>query len=102
VAAQFDAVMTLRETASVLASQNYPLTADELADACGDHELDHSDGGEALDVVIERTGEQHFESAQDATFAVYSALDADAVGRVGYSDRDPTPMGVDGPGQVSF
>jgi hypothetical protein len=94
--------MTLRETASVLASQNYPLTADELADACGDHELDHPDGGEPLEAVIERCGEQRFETAQDATFAVYGALGADAVGRIGYSDRDPTPMGVDGPRQVSF
>lgn len=94
--------MTLRETADVLESQNYPLSADELTDACGDHELDDNDGGEALDTVIERTGEQHFETALDATFAVYSVLDADAVGRVGYSDRDPTPMGVDGPTQVSF
>lgn len=94
--------MTLRETADVLASQNYPLTADELADACGDHELDQTDGGENLRALIERTGEQRFESALDATFAVYGVLDADAVGRVGYSDRDPTPMGVDGPRQVSF
>jgi len=94
--------MTLRETADVLASQSYPLTADELADRIGDHELAHPDGSESLESVIERTGESHFEDAQAATFAVYSALDADAVGRVGYSDRDPTPMGTDGPGQVSF
>ncbi|WP_336035633.1 DUF5789 family protein [Halobacterium yunchengense] len=94
--------MTLRETADLLASQNYPLTADELADAVGDQELDHPDGAESLEAVIERCGEQRFESVEDATFAVYGALGAGAVGRVGYSDRDPTPMGVDGPRQVSF
>jgi hypothetical protein len=102
VVACFEQVMTLRETADVLASQNYPLTADELADACGDHELDYPDGEEALEVLIERTGEQRFESARDATFAVYGVLDAAAVGRIGYSDRDPMPMGTNGPRQVSF
>ncbi|NIB98168.1 hypothetical protein [Halobacterium sp. R2-5] len=94
--------MTLRETATLLETQDYPLTADELADAVGDHDLAYPDGEEPLEAVIRRCGEQRFEDAQDATFAVYSALDADAVGRVGYSDRDPTPMGVDGPPQVSF
>lgn len=93
--------MTLGETTALLAAQTYPLTAGELADACGDHELDHP-GDETLGTVIERCGEQRFESAEEATFAVYGAVDAAAVGRVGYSDRDPTPMGMDGHGQVSF
>jgi hypothetical protein len=93
--------MTLRETTELLAAQTYPLTAGELAAACGDHELDHA-GDETLAAVIERCGEKRFESVEEATFAVYGTVDAAAVGRVGYSDRDPTPMGVDGPGQVSF
>ncbi|MFB6069204.1 MAG: hypothetical protein ABEJ90_04675 [Halobacterium sp.] len=94
--------MTLRETANVLTDQDYPLTAAELASACGDHELDEADGGEDLRGVIARTGEDRFESATDATLAVFGAVGESAVGRVGYSDRDPTPMGVDGPDQVSF
>jgi len=95
-------MMTLRDTTDLLASQSYPLTASELVAACGDHELDEADGGEALRDVIERSGDREFDSALDATFAVYGAVGQDAVGRVGYSDRDPTPMGVDGPDQVSF
>ncbi|MFC3477803.1 DUF5789 family protein [Halobacterium litoreum] len=94
--------MTLRETADVLTAQDYPLTAAELASACGDHELDEADGGETLRAVIARTGEDRFETATEATFAVYGAVGESAVGRVGYSDRDPTPMGVDGPEPVSF
>ena len=94
--------MTLRDTTDMLAAQSYPLTAAELVEACGDHELDEADGGETLGAVIERSGDERFESALDATFAVYGAVGEDAVGRVGYSDRDPTPMGVDGPDQVSF
>jgi hypothetical protein len=94
-------VMTLRETATVLESQDYPLSAAELAAACGDHELANA-GGETLRTVIARTGDDRFASAQEATFAVYGALDGAAVGRVGYSDRDPDPMGVEGSDPVSF
>ena len=94
--------MTLRETGDLLAAQSYPLTAEELAAQCGDHQLDHPNGTELLGAVIERTGEGRFENALEAQLAVYGAVGADAVGRIGYTDRDPTPMGTDGPGQVSF
>jgi len=92
---------TLRETADLLAAQEYPTNAAALAAACGDAELDYA-GGEQLRTVIARSGADRFVSARDAMLAVYGALPADAVGRVGYSDRDPDPMGVDGPGAVSF
>lgn len=94
--------MTFRETTAVLADQSYPLTAEELVERCGDHEVDYPNGDERLAAVIERTGEARFESAREAQFAVYGALGADAVGRIGYSDRDPMPMGTDGPRSVSF
>jgi hypothetical protein len=93
--------MTLRETGDLLQAQEYPISASALAAACGDAELDHA-GGEDLRTVISRTGADQFSSATEATLAVYGALPADAVGRVGYSDRDPDPMGVDGPDAVSF
>ncbi|MDH5018653.1 DUF5789 family protein [Halobacterium rubrum] len=94
-------VMTFKETADVLRDQEYPTSAAALAAACGDIELDDA-GGEDLRTVIARTGADQFASATDATFAVYGALPADAVGRVGYSDRDPDPMGVGTTEPVSF
>ena len=94
--------MSLRETSDLLAAQSYPLTAEELVAQCGDYELEHPNGTEQLCTVIERTGEARFESALEAQFAIQGAVSAEAVGRVGYSDRDPTPMGTDGPGSVSF
>jgi len=93
--------MTLKETADLLRAQEYPTSASALAAACGDAELEDA-GGEELRTVIARTGADQFSSATEATFAVYGALPADAVGRVGYSDRDPDPMGVGGADPVSF
>ena len=94
--------MRLRETGDLLAAQSYPMTAEELAAQCGDHELDHPNGTEQLRAVIERTGEGRFETVLEAQLAVYGAVSAEAVGRVGYTDRDPVPMGTDGPRPVSF
>jgi hypothetical protein len=93
--------MTLGEAADLLRAQEYPTSASALAAACGDVELDGA-GGEALRTVIARTGDDQFSCATEATLAVYGALPADAVGRVGYSDRDPDPMGVGSPDAVSF
>lgn len=94
--------MTLRKTSDLLAAQTYPLTADELTDQCGGHELEHPNGTEELSDVIERAGVNRFESAREAQHAVYGAVSAEAVGRIGYSDRDSTPIGTSGPRPVSF
>ncbi|MGM0398943.1 MAG: DUF5789 family protein [Halobacteriota archaeon] len=94
--------MTLNQTTDLLESQSYPLTADELTDRHGDHELSLPNGDESLGAVIERSGEDSFETAFEAQQAVYASLTSKAIGRKGYSDRDPTPMGVYGPDPVSF
>jgi hypothetical protein len=44
-----------------------------------------------------------FEHPEDAEFAIRAALGENAIGRKGYSDRDPTPLGSPyGPRQLSF
>ena len=95
-------MMTLRHSTDLFEAQSYPLTAEDLTDEHGDHELRLADGEEDLRTVIERSGEETFHSAFDVQQAVYASLSSKAIGRKGYSDRDPTPMGVDGPDQVSF
>lgn len=94
--------MTLNKTTDLLESQTYPLTAEDLKARHGDHELSLPNGEEDLESVIERSGEESFDSAFEAQQAVYASLSSKAIGRKGYSDRDPTPMGVYGPDQVSF
>jgi len=94
--------MTLRQTTALLEAQTYPMTATDLLDRHGDHEMTLPNGEETLRAVIERSGEESFESAFDAQQAVWGSVSDKAIGRQGYSDRDPTPMGVDGHEPVSF
>jgi hypothetical protein len=94
--------MTLNETASMLSERSYPTTSQQLAETHGDHELDLPNGTEELSTVLARAGDQTFVDADEALLAVYGAVSSKAVGRVGYTDRDPTPLGTYGPEQVSF
>ncbi|MFB6070684.1 MAG: hypothetical protein ABEJ76_06625 [Halanaeroarchaeum sp.] len=94
--------MTLRQTADLLETESYPMTADELTTNLGDHRMSLPNGEERLATVIERSGVGWFGSANEAREAVYGAVSDKAIGRHGYSDRDPSPMGVDDHEPVSF
>jgi hypothetical protein len=82
---------------------DYPLTTEQFIARHGDEELELANGTETLAEVLGRTDGETYESEEDARFAVYNALSSKAIGRKGYSDRDPTPPGSPhGPDQVSF
>ncbi len=85
-----------------LRSHSYPATTDELIESCGECELTLPNGTETLGEVLGRVPSETFEDAEDARLSVYSAVSTKAVGRVGYSDRDPVCPGEDGPDQVSL
>ncbi|ELY88073.1 DUF5789 family protein [Natrialba taiwanensis] len=90
-------------TAEVIDDHEYPATTEELIEDCGDRVLELSNGSETVSDVLARLESETFESADDAHLAVYSAVSNKAVGRVGYSDRDPTPVGSPySPDAVSF
>jgi hypothetical protein len=94
--------MTMNDAAVLLSEQSYPATSQQLAETHGDYELDLPNGTEQLSTVLARVDDQTFVDANDALLAVYGAVSNKAVGRVGYSDRDPGPIGTHGPDQVSF
>lgn len=94
--------MTMNDAAALLRDCSYPATTDDLADRHGDYELDLPNGTERLSAILARTGDQRFADADEAVHAVYGAVSSRAVGRVGYSDRDHTPLGTYAPDQVSF
>jgi hypothetical protein len=72
-----------------LDAHDYPAAKDELVEEYGDHELDLPKGEmtfeEALEGYDPTDGE--FEDADDVRSAVKNMVDAEAVGREGYSDR---------------
>jgi hypothetical protein len=94
--------MQLNDVPTLLADQQFPTTATQLSETLGDEEIHHPDGTETLADVFERCGPETFDCSEDAVAAVYAGVSAEAVGRVGYSDRDPAPIGTYGPEQISF
>jgi len=80
----------------------FPATSADLIDAYGDTVIELPNGTERLGEVLERVGPTVYESAADARTATRSAVSTKAIGRKGYSDRDPTAIGEDGPEDVSF
>jgi len=94
--------MSLRTATDLLERSSYPATTAELKRQHGDVRIDHPNGEEFLGDVLDRTGDEEFADATEAVHALYGAVESGAVGRVGYSDRDPTPMGTEGADPVSF
>lgn len=91
------------DTDDLLAAHEYPTTTADIVDACGDHTIEHPNCTETIGEVFERLSSETFESPDEAHFALYSAMCREAVGRPGYSDRDPTPPGAPtGHENVSF
>lgn len=92
-----------RPTHEMLAETEYPITTDELIERHGDRRIDLDDGAETIREILTRTAAETYERPEDAEYAIYSAVSDRAIGRKGYSDRDPTPPGSPhGPDQVSF
>jgi len=85
-----------------IASQTYPCTSAEFVEAHGDVELKLPNGTVTLDEVLGVLPDQEFETAEDAWFTTYGALGEEAIGRKGYSDRDPSPPGEEGHDHVSL
>ncbi|MFC4450717.1 DUF5789 family protein [Halorussus aquaticus] len=94
--------MSLKQATELLRQHDYPATTNQLADSYGDYELDHPNGTETLGEVLRRVEDETFSSSIEAEELLYSAVSSGAIGRKGYSDRDPTTLGTMGPGQVSF
>lgn len=83
--------------------QEYPATTGELIDAHGEEVLEFPDGSETVAEALGHLPEETFESTEEARDTLYSAVGKKAIGREGYSDRDPTPPGSPhGPEPVSF
>lgn len=96
-------VMLLNGTGELIDDYEYPATTEELIDAHGDRTLELPNGSEQVEEVLARLESETFETPEDARFAIYAAVSEKAVGRVGYSDRDPTPIGSPySPDAVSF
>lgn len=94
--------MTLRKATELIGGHEYPTTNDQLAATYEEYELDLPNGTETLGEVFTRLPTEEYATSEEAQTAMYSAVSSKAIGREGYSDRDPTLLGTDGPEPVSF
>lgn len=95
--------MTLLDGAGAkLDGHTYPTTTGALIEAHGDHELELQNGSETLGEALGRLGDCEVQDAAEARQLAYSVVSEKAIGRKGYSDRDPVMPGEDGPRQLSF
>ena len=96
--------MVYTSTDDLFDDGSYPMTTDELIDEYGDHELELPNGSEEIADVLAVMGHdpETFENAEEARYAVYAGLSSKAIGREGYTDRDPEPPGTEGHDLVSF
>jgi len=83
-------------------AHEYPITSEELIEAEGDMTLELPNGTETLGDALSRSAPETFESAEEARLTAYAGVSGKAIGRKGYSDRDPVCMGEDGPDEMSF
>ncbi|AGB17344.1 hypothetical protein Halru_2770 [Halovivax ruber XH-70] len=95
--------MHLPGTVTLADELEYPATTDELIAAYGDQPIELPNGTETVGDALGRISRETFESPDEFRLTLQSALSDKAVGRVGYSDRDPNPPGsVYQPQQLSF
>lgn len=85
-----------------LTTHTFPCTSQGFLAEHGDVELQLSDGTVTLEEVFDGMPDEDFRTEEDARLAVYGALGESAIGRKGYSDRDPTCLGEDGHEPISL
>ena len=93
--------MRLNQLPTVLDSLSYPLSAEELAAALEGETLVHPGGAEPASAVVDRCGPDALRTADDAWLSMVANVDGAAIGRKGYTDRDP-PCGPSEFDAVSF
>ncbi len=92
----------LTDATEAFEAHDYPMTTEELIEAEGDTTLELPNGTETVGDALGRSAPETFETAEDAMLTTCAGLSSKAIGRKGYSDRDPIAMGEEGPDEVSF
>lgn len=93
---------TIQEASDRLGTHRYPTTTVELLAAHGDMEIEFSDGSETLTEILGRLDNETYNTHEEASAAMYSAVSSMAIGRKYYSDRDPFSPGTDEREQTSL
>ncbi|MEF8812849.1 MAG: DUF2795 domain-containing protein [Halovenus sp.] len=92
----------LSDAEETFEAQRFPCTGSELASEYGDLTVELPNGDTTVAEVFETLADEEFASSREACRTAYGVLGEDAIGRKGYSDRDPTLPGEDGHRPISL
>lgn len=92
--------MRLPELNNLIDEIEFPTTSADIIATYGDRQVSLADGDETVATVFSRCSPETFATPEDARLTLYSALSDEAIGRKGYSDRDPPQLSEGDP--ISF
>lgn len=76
------------DTSPILEDVSYPITADELIEQHGDHEVKRTNAEPiTIQELFNPIGDTTFESPSDVRQMILNLMPEESVGREGYSDR---------------
>lgn len=84
--------MRLTETNDLFDDMDFPTTSEEIIATHGKRNLSLANGNETVERVFARCGPETFDTPEDALLTLYSSVSDDAIGRKGYTDRDPPQL----------
>lgn len=85
--------MRLIEFESEMDRLSYPATTGDVVDEFGGDEIDFQDGVARVDQVLGEGDAETFASPDELRMTLYGSLPEAAIGRKGYTDRDPPSIG---------
>lgn len=92
----------LNDLSETVGAQTFPATTEEVIEEYGDLEIELPNGDERLEDVLGRLDSETFEDQDELRASAMNAVSNNAIGRKGYSDRDPSCIGEEGHDQISF
>lgn len=79
--------LELGAVTEVFESDRFPITTEELIEDYGDCEIGYPNGSERLSDILETSGMETYETADEVELAILNGVGREAVGRPRYSDR---------------
>lgn len=81
--------MRINNVMEALESQRYPSSVESMVSDLDDPRIELADGAQYLSEIYGTVSVEKFETIEEAQLVFLSGLKASAIGRKGYSDRDP-------------
>lgn len=79
----------LGDLSAALDEHDYPTSTEELLAEYGEYEIELPNGSETFEQVLGPMGEETYDDPDAVRQAIFNMVGEEAVGRKGYTDREP-------------